>query len=112
MDLKYVNDLVVTNGDLTLVDGIDETAQRIRDRLSTFKGEWFLDLDYGPDYRNDILIKNPRIPIISAILRAEILKSATGKFTRFDSDLSSDRKLTITYDLNTSEGSVSDEITL
>lgn len=111
MDLKYSNDLVITNGDLEMVTGADEVGQRINDRLMTFKGEWFLDLSFGPDYRNDILVKNPRLSIIAAVLKREILKSANGTITDFDSTFEN-RKLNITYTMETINGTVTSEITV
>jgi len=60
MDLKLNNDLELKNGDLLIIQNASATAQRIRHRLLTFQGEWFLDLLFGPTYREDILIKNPR----------------------------------------------------
>jgi hypothetical protein len=38
----------------------DEFAQRLRVRLSFFKGEWFLNLDEGMPYYQLILVKGPR----------------------------------------------------
>lgn len=111
MDLKFDNDLVIENGDIQTVSGADEIGQRIRDRLLTFKGEWFLDLSYGPDYRADILVKNPSINVVTAVLKKEILKSADGKFTDFSAEFVN-RKLTISFDLQTSNGTVTEEITL
>ncbi len=109
MDFKYSNDLVITNGDLEMVTGAEEAGQRIEDRLKTFKGEWFLDLSFGPDYRNDILVKNPRLSIIAAVLKREILKSADGTITDFDSTFN-DRKLNITYTMKTTDGAITSEI--
>lgn len=111
MDLKFDNDIVIEGGDLQVVTGSNETAQHIRDRLMTFKGEWFLDLSYGPDYRADILTKNPSINVVNAVLKKEILKSADGQITRFDAEFIN-RKLTISYDLQTSNGEITEELTL
>lgn len=111
MDLKFTNDIVIENGDLQVVTGPTEIAQGIRDRLMTFKSEWFLDLSYGPDYRADILVKNPSINVVNAVLKKEILKSADGQFTRFDAEFVN-RKLTISYDLQTSSGEITEELTL
>ena len=111
MDLKYTNDLLISNGDLEIVDGAYEVGQQIEDRLKTFKGEWFLDLSFGPDYRKDILLKNPRLSIIAAVLKREILKSADVTFKEFETSFS-DRKLTISYALKTTDGSITSEITI
>ena len=111
MDLKYNTDLVITNGDLETVDDVDEAGQRIADRLKTFKGEWFLDLSFGPDYRNNVLVKNPRTAIIAAILKREILKSADGTILDFTSTFDN-RKLNIAYTLKTTDGAITSEINI
>lgn len=112
VDLEFTNDLTLNKGDLVLLQHNDAQGQAIRDRLATFKGEWFLDLQFGPDYRNDILVKNPRLDLVSSILKDEILKSieGTGTFTEFDVTLDSDRKMTISYTVNTTDAVLSDTI--
>ena len=113
MDLEYSNDLVIANGDIRLVTGLPEDAQRIKDRLSTFIGEWFLDIQFGPDYRKDVLKKNPNIQLISALLRKEILKSVPGaSIIGFSSNLSSTRVLSISYTVKTNNGIVADVIVI
>lgn len=99
MDIRYNNDLVVTKGDLVLVTGVSESAQRIRDRLQTFLGEWFLDLKYGVDYRKDILVKNPNSTFIYTILKREALKSEPNAvFESFDIDLNNlTRAMTVIF---------------
>lgn len=42
-------------------------------RFMTFRGEWFLDLSAGVPYRQQILIKNPDIPIVDVLLRQTVL---------------------------------------
>jgi len=54
---------------LELVDGIDETAQRMRIRYRFFFGTWFLDTLLGIPFFRQILVKNPNLPIVGAILR-------------------------------------------
>lgn len=113
MDLKLDNDLVFDRGDLVTVDGADEVAQRIRHRLLTFRGEWFLDLSVGPDYRGQILLKAPLLDTVNAVLRQQILQVVEGEFTEFESTLDTvTRKLTIRYSLETTEAQIVDSITL
>lgn len=115
MDLKVDNlnnDLVVESGDLATVDGGDAIAQRIKDRLLTFNQEWFLDLSFGVPYYNNILIKNPRLDVVNAILKSEILKSQDGTFLSFSIDLDSTRKMTVSYELDTTSGIITDTVTI
>lgn len=114
MDLKINklnNDLSIASGDIETIKGIDEAGQRIRDRLLTFIGEWFLNLSFGVDYIGRIMVKNPRTSVVSAHLRSEILKSADGKITAFSSNIE-DRVLTVNYDMIIDKESITDEITI
>lgn len=60
-------------GDLLLVDGAARVAQQVKVTLLTFLGEWFLDTDFGVPYIESILVKNPKMAAINAILRARII---------------------------------------
>ena len=114
MDLKLeklTNDIAITSGDITTIKGLDEAGQRIRDRILTFRGEWFLNLSFGVDYIGKIMIKNPRNSIISAHIRAEILKSVSGKITSFTSTIKN-RVLKVEYGLTINGESITDEVTL
>lgn len=110
MDLKYTgNDIVLENGDLAVVSGINQSAQQVRDRLLTFVSEWFLNLSYGVDYKKDILVKNPNMNIVNARLKKAINESIEGEFENFEVTFK-DREFTLIYDLLTTDGTVSDEI--
>ena len=112
MDLKLdgSNDLSISSGDIETVSGIDEAGQRIKDRLLTYLGEWFLNLSFGVDYIGRIMVKNPRTNVISAHLRSEILKSAQGQFTDFSFGLEN-RQLTVNYSMTIDKETITDEIT-
>ena len=47
-------DLVVTN-DLQMVSGIDAVTQLVRIAILEFKGNWFLDLNLGVPYFQELL---------------------------------------------------------
>ncbi len=75
MDLKLdpdSGDLVLTEGRLELVTGIDRIAQQARIRFQTFRGEWFADLDVGMPYYERILAVKPlrRSVVIAAVEQA------------------------------------------
>ena len=71
-----LDDLNYDKGRLQTVTGTALKLQRIRNRILTVKGEWFLDLDYGLDYRGVIWNKRTPRHIVSAHIRREILKAA------------------------------------
>ncbi len=97
IDFQFTTDMVIKDGDIAVVQHNDSIGQAIRDRLATFKREWFLDLDFGPDYRADILIKNPNINVVSAIIKEEILKTVDGTFTDFSLEQKPNRKFELTF---------------
>lgn len=43
-------DIYVEGGQLVLIDNGDEVAQTIKTKLSTFTGEYFLNVEYGVPY--------------------------------------------------------------
>ena len=113
IDIRFDDDLVIQNGDLASVDEPDASGQRIEDRLLTFRGEWFLDLNYGTPYYDNIVVKGPRIHGVSAIIKAEILKSADGEFTEFEAAIDSrTRRLTVEATIKTTEGPTNVSITI
>lgn len=74
-DLKLAadGDLEIKNGDLLLTSGDEAVRQHLQQRLRTFLGEWFLDLDVGVPYFQDILVKNPNVNQVDGILKQTIL---------------------------------------
>jgi hypothetical protein len=66
-------DLAQPGGDLASAAGAPAIAQALRMRLALFAGEWFLDLDAGVPYFEQVLVKNPNMTAIRAVFRREIL---------------------------------------
>lgn len=73
IDKQLQNDLVFEQGDLVLVTDLAYVQQRLRIRLDFAQGEWFLDTSVGVPYKEQILVRNPNLQVISAILRDRIL---------------------------------------
>lgn len=75
--LNSSNDLYFVNGRLALIEGNNsdvEILQRIKIRLRFFKSEWFLNVEHGIPYFQEILgSKALDINIIETILREQIL---------------------------------------
>lgn len=106
MDLEIstgTNDLVLTTGDPAILTGIAEVAQQVEHRLKTFRGEWFLDLSIGPNYRVDVFKKNPPMDLVRAILVAEITIAIDSRaiLTKLETALVSiTRVLEVSFSLN------------
>lgn len=76
-DLKLDNsgDLEVQDGRLVLLPTIQEASrQRTQIRLLTYQGEWFLNVNYGIPYFQQILIKTSDTGPIDSILKEAILE--------------------------------------
>jgi hypothetical protein len=61
-------DLTFSGGDLDTITGLEEVAQHVKDRLQSFRTEWFLDLAFGVDYIQDVFKKNPTLTLIQSVL--------------------------------------------
>lgn len=107
-------DLVVEGGDLVLSSGLPGAAQGIRIRVLTFRGEWFLDLDDGVPYFQEILghkfeetrAREAFREAIAAAPGVVEVPSITLDFNR------GTRVLTISWTARTEFGDTEDEITL
>jgi len=102
------HDLKIENFDLSIVSGTDVISQRLKIRLEFFRGEWFLDTTVGVPFYEDILVKNPDIPNIETILKAEILDTpGVVELLAFESSFDAQaRKLTVTFTVSTDYGTV------
>lgn len=61
------SDLVITGGDLQLARGLIGIAQECKIAVKTFAEEWFLDLDAGIRYFQEIFVRgNPDVLVLVA----------------------------------------------
>ena len=65
--------IIGSNGRLVRVLDADTIVERLRTRLATWLGDWYLDTARGIDYKNKILGQSRNGGEISAIMRREIL---------------------------------------
>ncbi len=75
LQLDSSGDLLVSEFDLAFVAGADQAAQRIGIALRLFQGEWFLDLDAGLPWFDQLLGKNLDLRQTESVLRREILNT-------------------------------------
>lgn len=113
--LSY-GDAIWINGPLTSegVTGlfVENVAQRLRIRLLTFEGEWFLDTVYGIPYWQRILGKKPTRSAIDQILQQEILEeSGVKEIVSFSSSFVN-RKYSAQFRVRVVNGEVTDTISI
>ena len=108
-DLKLddlTGDLVIENADLVLTVGSDAVRQHLLQRLRTFMGEWFLNLDARLPYFQDILIKDPNLNAIDGVIKNVIIDTpGVLELLSFDMDYdSSTQALVLTFSVQVSDG--------
>lgn len=103
---NQAGDLVFTNNVLTFVEGADEVVQRLRQRLRTFKGEDFMDIDKGVNYFGDVMIKNPDPTLVELTIKKEIVATpGVIKITSFNLDVDpSTRTFTLDFEAQSVPG--------
>lgn len=105
------NDLALFRGDLTLVTDGAAIVQEVNIRLAFLLGEWFLDIEAGLPYFEDINVKSPNLAVIRTIFINEILSVAgIASVTAFALDFNRQtRHLKITWSADTDFGELSSE---
>lgn len=110
------NDLIIQSGQLRLVEDGSETVQHVRTRLQFYLEEWFLDLQSGTPYFQQIFTKPVNLANIESILKSRILNTANvEKLTEFAMNYEggSTRKLIVTFSAETVFGNIdSQEVTI
>lgn len=71
--IQYVQLALDAAGDVKVpfewLRGPAAVVQRVRIRFRLWRGEWFLDQRIGVPYRENVLVKNPDKPLVSALFR-------------------------------------------
>lgn len=101
-------DILVAGSDLTLTTDIDAIRQHLSQRLKTFYGEWFLNMEIGVPYFQQVLRKNPDPVVIDSIFKREIINTpGIVQLTDFNLDLDpATRVLTLFFSALCTEGEI------
>lgn len=74
IDFKFSGGtLPLLNGDFVLVDGAERVRQQIEIRLNLWRGEWFLDSDFGTPYTSEVLGKGVNPEAAVSAIKREVL---------------------------------------
>lgn len=116
LDLQLDNsgDLLVSNYDLSLIEGVDQIAQNLAIRLRFFLGEWFLDIEQGIAYYQDIFIKSPNQIQVENLLKNEILETdGIIEITSFEAEYDvALRKFNVAFTALSDEGEINLEVSI
>lgn len=118
MDLKLdeqTNKLAFSKGRLFLTQNRQDTLrQRLSIRLLTQRGTWFLNINYGIDWFNSVLVKGVSKLYVDSLIQAEILKEQmVDRILSFESSVDrTTRVYTCRFKVKLISNEVSDTITL
>ena len=91
-----------------MVEGDDLIAQKLKQRLSTQKGEWIFNINKGVDYLGQILVKDPDLSVVRAELLEAILDDDDGEIAKvlvFELDTDA-RTLTVAFRVATEDDAI------
>lgn len=106
---RLTKELVLVNNDFVMVDDIRFIEQNLTQTLEFFLGEWFLDTTAGIPYYQSILIKDPDLLTLQALLMKAIL-SALGILELLSFEFNFDnraRTLSIIFNARSTHGPIS-----
>lgn len=106
--LSSNHDLDTSSLDLKLVDKAEQVRQQLMIKLKLWRGEWFLDTEFGTPYLQQILGKQLTLSGALAALRKSILEvEGVRQIISFSYSFSnSTRKLTVEFTADTPYGIV------
>jgi len=105
------HDLVFDGRDLATVSDPEAIPQNIKQRLLHFTREWFLDLNAGTPWIEEILTKGSRQSAVKDILKARI-REAPGveELTALELFEAGERGIRVEFSARTATGVVSDAL--
>ena len=107
-------DLKILNFDLSLISERNQIAQNLGIRLRFILGEWFLDIEAGIPYFEDILIKSPNQYRVESVLKEEIVNTeGIIEILSFNSQFDSQNRLfSVQFACDTVSGQINLELEL
>jgi len=110
------NDLIIRSGSFQTVDEAAEVVQHVRTRLLFYFNEWFLDLNAGTPYFQQIFVKPVDLGNVESILKSKIIDTpGVDRLIEFSMDYEggSSRKLSVQFSAETTYGIINNaEVTI
>lgn len=106
------NDLIIEKGQLKVVSDGAEVVQHVRTRLLFYLEEWFLDLQAGTPYFQQIFTKPVNLANVESILKSRILNTpGVDRLLEFSMDYEGEsvRKLNVSFSAETTFGVIDKE---
>ena len=104
----FTDDLAIDNFELSIVKGADRVRQNLSIKLNLWRGEWFMDTEYGTPYLDGVLGKQITLNGAIAALKTSIMEVAdVDRITRLQYSFDRrNRKLNVDFDCSTPFGIV------
>lgn len=104
--LNSDNDLIVENDSLKVIDESAQVVQHVRTRLLFYLEEWFLDLNAGTPWMQQVFIKPVNLANVESIIKQRILQTPeVDSLNTFSMNFdSSSRGLSVSFSANTIYG--------
>lgn len=100
-------DLVISARGLRLTaTGAEALAQKLRARLSLFKGEWFLDTRVGVPYYTDVFGQRSHSAVEALLRRVILTCPGVTSLERFAMTATSPRAVSITFSARSTTGEI------
>jgi len=97
ISLDDTHDVYIIGDDLATTPDDYQTLQEIGIRLNFWRGEWFLDIQEGIQYLDEVFRKGANLFRVAALFKAEILEAdGVSEIIEFSIDYN-DRVLTIEF---------------
>jgi hypothetical protein len=71
---QLTGDLAISNLDLSMVAGAERVSQQLQIKLKLWRGEWFLDTEFGTPYLQDVLGKRMSLNGAVASIKKSIME--------------------------------------
>lgn len=110
--LDQNNDLIVRNGKLLTVEAGAEVVQHVRTRLQFYLAEWFLDVNAGTPYYQEVFVKPVNLARIESIFKTRILQTPrVARLLEFSMEYTGEniRRLVVNFTAETSYGEIINE---
>lgn len=103
---EETHDCIFRNGETPVTADIpDNLKQRLKIKFLTFKGEWFLNTNYGTPYYQEIFGKRRSKSVVDTIFRDLILADEdVAQITDFTSELNASRQYSLSFSVRSITG--------
>ena len=111
---RRTHDITPGDYDLPTVTGIDLIRQRIKQRLLTIQGEWFLDTQIGIPWFDEVFRKRPNRDVVEGLIVTTIQETGgVEEVSDFELEFyGPQRRLSVRFTAQTAEGALDMGMTL